>query len=244
MKYGILGDIHGNLSALRTVLACLEDEGAETLISVGDVVGYGAAPSECIRILQERRAIVVQGNHDAACAGLLDVRTFNPYARAAVLWTAQVLSEAELAWLRDLPLSIELEHCAVAHGTLHRPELFDYVLSPTDADASLDILKQPVAFVGHSHIPIALLRLRSAPDRTAYTLDPEIDLASAVKALVNVGSVGQPRDEEPRTAYALYDSEARMVWIRRVEYDIEREARRIRDAGLPDVLAERLLLGV
>ena len=244
MKYGILGDIHGNLSALEEVLSGMDREGIDHLVSVGDVVGYGAAPRECIRILQERKASVVMGNHDAACIGQLDVTTFNNYARAAVLWTQGVLSREDCTWIEKLPMTVHLEHCSVAHGTLHRPELYDYIQSTTDADPSLDEMPLPVCFVGHSHVPVALLRLRDDPTRTFYTKDAVIDTDEAHRALVNVGSVGQPRDEDSRAAYAIYDAEKERVWIRRVEYDIEREARRIRAAGLPPVLADRLFLGV
>lgn len=244
MKYGLLGDIHSNLSALETVLEHLDREGVDVLISVGDVVGYGAAPRECIELLRSREVITVKGNHDAACVGELDERYFNPYAREAVAWTRRVLHKEDVAWLRSLPLSVELEHCQVAHGTIHQPELFDYVLSTTDADPSLDVMTRPVGFVGHSHIPIALLRFADAPRRTAYTKEAEVDLSEVTRALINVGSVGQPRDEEPRTAYVVYDSEARLSWLRRCDYDIDREATRIRKAGLPEVLAERLRLGI
>ena len=244
MKYGILGDIHSNLSALRAVLGRMDDEGVDTVVSVGDVVGYGGAPSECIAILRERRAIVVKGNHDAACVGDLDERTFNPYARAAVAWTRSVLSADEKRWLKGLPLVATLEHCQVAHGTLHRPELFDYILSLSDADPSLDEMTRPVCFVGHSHIPLTVMRFVDEPERTAYTYETDIDLSETVKALINVGSVGQPRDENPFTAYALFDSIRRRAQILRVAYDIEAEVARIEQAGLPPVLGERLRLGV
>jgi len=244
MKYGILGDIHGNLSALRAVLDRLRAEGVDHLVSVGDVVGYGAAPRECIALLREAGATVVLGNHDAACIDRLDTLYFNPYAQAAVEWTRQELSGDDRDWLLSLPLVQHLEHCSVAHGTLHQPELYDYIQSPRDADPSLDVMPLPVCFVGHTHVPVTLLRLRDDPTRTAYTMDTEVDLEVAHRALVNVGSIGQPRDEDARAAYAVFESGASRVSIRRVEYDIEREARRIRDAGLPSVLAERLYLGV
>jgi diadenosine tetraphosphatase ApaH/serine/threonine PP2A family protein phosphatase len=244
MKYGILGDIHGNLSALRAVLAALEKERVDLYLSVGDVVGYGAAPRECIEVLREIGATVVKGNHDAACVGELDVMYFNNYARAAVQWTQKVLSKKDSKWLADLELIANLEHACVAHGTYYRPELFDYVQSTTDADPSLDALRLPVCFVGHTHYPVTLLRLRDDPVRTAYTEDKEVDLSESHRALINVGSVGQPRDEDPRAAYAVYDSDRERVWIKRVEYDIECEAQRIRAAGLPSALAERLFLGV
>jgi len=244
MKYGILGDIHGNLSALEAVLARMDAAGVETLISVGDVVGYGAAPRECIALLRERDAVVVKGNHDAACIGELDDSNFNPYARAAVAWTRAELSEDDIRWLTELPMTATLEHCQVAHGTLHHPEFYDYVLSITDADPSLDVMVRPVCFVGHSHIPLTVMRFVDSPERSAYTFDTEIDLSQTTVALINVGSVGQPRDENPQTAYALYDSDTRRVAIRRTTYDIELEAARIQNAGLPAVLYERLRLGV
>jgi len=244
MKYGILGDIHSNLSALRTVLAHMDEENIDTLLSVGDVVGYGAAPNECIAILRERGTVVVKGNHDAACVDELDDRTFNPYARAAVAWTKTRLSPEERRWLRGLPLVATLEHCQVAHGTLYRPELFDYILSTSDADPSLDEMTRPVCFVGHSHIPLTVMRFADDPRRSAYTHDSQVDLRDTVKALVNVGSVGQPRDENPLTAFAIYDSDTRRVSIRRVPYDIAAEVARIKAAGLPPVLGERLTIGV
>jgi len=244
MKYGILGDIHGNLSALVAVLERLRSEGVDHLISVGDVVGYGAAPRECIALLREAGATVVLGNHDAACIDRLDTLYFNPYAQAAVEWTRGVLSRGDREWLLSLPLVQHLEHCSVAHGTLHQPELYDYVQTRRDADPSLDIMPLPVCFVGHTHVPVTLMRLRDDPTRTWDTMETEIDLEEAHRALVNVGSVGQPRDEDARAAYAVFDAAGSRVSIRRVVYDIDREARRIRDANLPSVLAERLYLGV
>jgi len=244
MKYGILGDIHANLSALQVALSRMDAEGVEQLVSVGDVVGYGAAPSECIALLRERHALVVLGNHDAAVAGLLDDLHFNPYARTAVAWTRRALNRGEQEWLSELPLTETTDDCQVAHGTLYRPELFNYFLSQTDADSSLDVMERPVCFVGHSHIPITVMRLEDEPHRTAYTYDTEVDLSETTRALMNVGSVGQPRDDNPHTAFLLYDSVTRSARLLREEYDVQRESRRILDAGLPSVLAERLHMGV
>ena len=244
MKYGILGDIHSNISALRAVLERLDEAGVDTLVSVGDVVGYGAAPSECIALLRERGAVVVKGNHDAACVNEIDERTFNPYARAAVAWTRTAIDEDEKRWLKGLPLVATLEHCQVAHGTLHRPELFDYILSLSDADPSLDEMTRPVCFVGHSHIPLTVMRFADDPGRTAYTCDTEVDLSETIKALINVGSVGQPRDENPLTAYVLFDADRQRSELLRIPYDVEAEVARIAEAGLPRVLGERLRIGV
>lgn len=244
MKYGVLGDIHGNLTALQTTLDHLQDQGVDVVLSLGDVVGYGAAPSDCIALLREVDAVVVQGNHDAAVAGSLDLLYFNQYAREAVRWTRTVMSDEELRWLADLPLLVDLEHCSAAHGTYVNPERFDYIQSTTDGDPSLDAMRRPVCFVGHTHVPVTLLRLTEDPHRTAYTCEEVLDLSEVHRALVNVGSVGQPRDDDPRTACAVYDTELESIVLHRLEYDIEREADRIRRAGLPGVLGDRLFLGV
>jgi diadenosine tetraphosphatase ApaH/serine/threonine PP2A family protein phosphatase len=244
MRYGVLGDIHGNLSALEVVLGHLAKRGVDQIISVGDVVGYGAAPRECIGLLRSVGAVVAKGNHDAATAGEIDLLYFNNYAREAVKWTQSVMTDEEIEWLTALPYTLDLEHCSVGHGTYHQPELFDYIQSTTDADPSLDAMELPVCFVGHTHVPVTLLRLIDDPHRTAYTVEDEVDLGEVRRALVNVGSVGQPRDEDCRAAYAIYDSEKESVRICRADYDIDLEAGRILSAGLPSVLAERLRLGI
>lgn len=244
MRYAVLGDLHANLTALEAVLGEIAQLDVDTLLSVGDVVGYGAAPKQVIALMREVGATVVKGNHDAAVTGELDTRWFNPFARAAVDWTAGHINRDERAWLSALPLTAHLEHCAVAHGTPDLPERFDYVQCAEDADPSLDGLIEPVCFVGHTHVPVTILRLDEAPQLTSYTIGREIDLSDARVALVNVGSVGQPRDEDARAAYGIYDSDTRLFRLVRVEYDIECEAARIRAAGLPAILAERLFLGV
>lgn len=244
MRYGILGDIHSNLSALKTALAYFERQSVDRVLSVGDVVGYGGAPGECIELLRDVGAIVVKGNHDAACTGELDDLCFNSYARQAVRWTRTQLEPDQLEWLRELPLTARTEHCEVAHGTLHEPEKYEYLLGIADALPSLEVMTTPICFVGHSHIPISVLQPIEAPDRVAYSPDTELDLSESKRAIINVGSVGQPRDEDPRLAIGLYDSAERWVRLDRLEYDIERERQRILAQGLPPVLADRLWLGV
>ncbi|MFT4543360.1 MAG: diadenosine tetraphosphatase ApaH/serine/threonine PP2A family protein phosphatase [Planctomycetota bacterium] len=244
MRYAILGDIHANLSALETVLGAIEKLNVQRILSVGDVVGYGAAPRRCIRILRDLDAVVVKGNHDAACVGDLDMTYFNPYARSAAEWTREVLENDDIAWLKSLPMTIDLDHCSVAHGTLSQPERYDYIQCPQDADPSLDEMQRKVCFVGHTHVPVTIMRYVDDPYRTAYTTESEIHIKEVVRALVNVGSVGQPRDENCDAAYAIYDTDEGIVTIHRIPYDIETEANRIRSAGLPPMLADRLYLGV
>lgn len=244
MRYAILGDIHANLAALEAVLDALSGEAVDQMLQVGDVVGYGAAPKEVIALTREVGMRVVQGNHDAACVGTVDPTTFNEHARAAVTHTMSVLDRDELRWLAGLPLTLSTEHCSMSHGTLVDPERFAYIQSTEDGDPSLDALLRPVCFLGHTHRPVTLMRLKESPRRTSYTFADTVDLADVTGALVNVGSVGQPRDDDPRAAYAIYDTETSVVRIRRVDYDIEREADRIVRAGLPQILADRLFLGI
>jgi len=243
MRYGILGDIHSNLSALEVALENFERQEVEQVISVGDVVGYGAAPRECIALLREVGALVVKGNHDAACVGELDERMFNDYAREAIRWTRTILETEDQAWLRALPHSARTDHLEVSHGCLADPERYPYVQLPGDAEPSLDHMQRPICFIGHTHIPITFIR-PVHPGRTDHSHDPELQLAGFDRVLVNVGSVGQPRDQDPRSAHAIFDSEECGVRIHRRDYDIEVEAERIRSAGLPGMLAERLHLGL
>ena len=243
MRYAILGDIHANLAALEAVVDAIESSEVDRVVSVGDVVGYGACPREVIQLLWELGVDVVKGNHDAAVAGELDARFFNPFARSAVEWTTAVLVAEELDWLRSLPLIRDYEECSVAHGTFAQPERFDYIQSTDDADPSLDLMSRPVCFVGHTHVPVTILRPEDTL-RTGYTVGTDLDLSDIDRALINVGSVGQPRDDDPRAAWGLFDSERQRFSLARVEYDIDSEAAKIREAGLPEMLADRLFLGV
>lgn len=244
MKYGILGDVHANLEALEAVARCLEREGVERVLCVGDVVGYGASPAECIELLRARGVLCVLGNHDAAVADRLDPSDFNPPARKAVAWTRATLRRAQRRWLSELPLILEEEDFALAHGTYSRPERFDYVTRPSDADASLAAMRAPTCFIGHTHVPVTMLRAEPGSKRTRREVDPALDLRAVHRALVNVGSVGQPRDGDPRAAFAVYDGATRALRIERIAYDVESAAGRIRAAGLPEVLADRLHSGL
>lgn len=244
MKVGVLGDVHSNLCALEAALAELDRRGVDRIVSVGDVVGYGAAPRETIDLLREREVAVVKGNHDAACVGEEDARYFNRYAREAVEWTARELEPVHMTWLRELPYTLDLEVCQVAHGTLDDPGSFEYMLGIPNAQASIAQMTSPVCFVGHSHIPVTVLQPIESPGRLALAPDPYVDLSESSRAVVNVGSVGQPRDQDPRLAVGVFDSLERSIEIVRCEYDVEREAARIRSAGLPTVLADRLWLGL
>ena len=241
MRYGIFGDIHGNLHALEAVLEAYASEEIDTYLCTGDLVGYGANPKECIARVREISQEVVAGNHDFAVCEKLALDFFNSYAKSAVLWTREQLNEEELQYLRHLKLTaIADKDTTVSHATIYDAHAFDYIQTQYDAHLSLQELSTTCGFVGHSHIPIAFY-LRDGT--VNWTMETRLDLEGLDKALVNVGSVGQPRDENPDAAYAVYDTEAGVVEVKRVPYDVEGAIRAIDDAGLPRILGERLRLG-
>jgi diadenosine tetraphosphatase ApaH/serine/threonine PP2A family protein phosphatase len=240
LRYGIIADIHGNLEALEAAIQMLESRGVDAYLCTGDIVGYGANPQECVDRVRELGAIVVAGNHDWAVANRLSLEFFNAYAQEAVYWTRSRLTDEDLAFLFGLPLIHEQDDLTLVHSTLEPPpEMFYYLLTPYDALNSLRILEQPVAFVGHSHVPVTFF----LNDQVSFSLDMKIPLDRSVKAIVNTGSVGQPRDDDPRAAFGLFDTDENVVEILRAEYDVETAAQKILKAGLPEVLASRLHQG-
>ncbi len=240
MRYALLSDIHGNLEALAAVLADCRDR-VDALLCLGDVVGYGADPAACVQLVGERCQAVVAGNHEAAVTGRLDLAWFNPYARVAAEWTRRQLSATERAWLAALPLVLTVGEATLAHASPAAPEAWDYLVGPEDGFAALGALSTPWGFVGHSHLPRAWL---TGPGRRDWMPQPgELVLEPGCRCIVNVGSVGQPRDGDPRAAYAIWDPEARRIVVRRVPYDVAAARRKIVEAGLPRFLADRLVEG-
>jgi len=239
MRYAIISDIHANHDALTAVLDDIDREKVERIVCLGDVVGYGAEPRECITALRERNVLTIAGNHDYAAIGKTNINYFNAYAKEATLWTRKVCTQEDKDYLKGLALVEYLDDFTMVHGTLYAPELFDYILTTYDAYLSLQLLETPVCFFGHSHVPINFVW----EEMISFNYDREIEVKDGVKMLVNVGSVGQPRDDNPKACYALFDTDAQRIFIKRIEYDVEAAARKIRDAGLPPALGERLKYG-
>jgi predicted phosphodiesterase len=240
LRYAILGDIHGNLEALDTALKSLRQHSVDLYLQVGDLVGYGADPGPCIEIIRDLKARVVAGNHDWAVIGKLDTSFFNVYARDAVTWTQSVLSRDHLRYLESLPLVDEIDdHVTLVHATLDQPEVFDYIQTYYDAHRSLKALRTQTCFMGHSHVPMAFLLKKNI----VHTNAEHFSLQGVRRALINVGSIGQPRDENPKTAYALFDSERQEYTLYRERYAEGVTAEKIRRAGLPPILGERLIYG-
>ena len=239
MRYAIISDIHGNREALDAALADISELGVDEIICLGDIVGYGAEPVYCLEKVREVCSVVVAGNHDYAALEKINIDYFNALARQATLWTREQLKDEHRAYLEELPLVVQLESCTVVHGSLDSPEMFDYIQTSYDAYLTMEQLENQVCFIGHSHVPITFL----LKDVITYTLDDRVELEGYEKAICNVGSVGQPRDNNPTACYATYDSDEGVVELRRLNYDIDRAAEKILQAGLPEFLAERLKLG-
>lgn len=240
MRYAVIADIHSNLEALEAVLEALSDQRIDKYVCAGDIVGYGADPKPCLDRVRDLCAVVVAGNHDWAVADRLSMEFFNPYAKAAIHWTREQLTDDDIRWLGELELEADLTADAmIVHSTVHDPAAFDYLLSSYDAYLSMKALDKSLCFVGHSHIPITFLERGGL----GFTFNEEIELKRVVKAIVNPGSVGQPRDENPLAGYAIYDTVKRKVTLHRIAYDIDGACGKIEAAGLPQQLADRLRVG-
>lgn len=238
MRYAIISDIHGNLDALEVVLKVARKV-VDHIVCLGDVVGYGPQPAECLRQLQDHNCTLVAGNHDYAVADKIDISNFNVYARESTLWTRDNLDGEALEFLADLPLIFELDGFTAAHGTRHTPELFDYIQTSYDASLSMEEMQQPLCFIGHSHVPITFVW----DEVIQYQLEDSIEVRPNNKTIVNVGSVGQPRDHDPRSCFAIYDTKTSVVELQRTSYDIDSVIHKINQAGLPRPLGERLRSG-
>lgn len=239
MKFAIFGDIHANLEALQAVMADAQAQGCANYVCLGDIVGYAANPVECLEVVRAMNCPVVRGNHDEGAAADSALDELNPLAQRALLWTRDQLSDEQRQWLRDLKLVRQVRDFTVVHATLDSPGSWGYVTNRFDAMASFSYQFTQVCFYGHTHVP----RIFEKDDTVRGVRGEDAHLHRGVKYFINVGSVGQPRDGDWRSAYAIYDVQAQTVHIRRVEYDLPVTQGKILEAGLPSLLAERLSLG-
>ncbi|HPM42606.1 MAG TPA: metallophosphoesterase family protein [Candidatus Omnitrophota bacterium] len=238
MRYAILSDIHGNLEAIEAVLESVRGDSVDGYISLGDVVGYGADPSPVIKILQSiKPRFLIAGNHDWGVIGAADISDFNNFAQAAIEWTSKILSDSEKKYLESFELKRVDRNMTLVHGSLEDPERFNYVLDAGDAFITMALLQTQLCFVGHSHSP-GFYREDGESIKKIESAFLKLDLGQ--RYLVNAGSVGQPRDLDPRASYVIYDEEGMSVEVKRVPYDIKKAQDKIIAAGLPPFLAYRL----
>ena len=241
MRYAILADIHSNLAAFEAVLHDAEGRGGfDKIWCLGDVVGYGPDPHECIERLRQFESVCIAGNHDWAAIGKMDTSEFNPAAAIAAHWTTGQLTAEDKDYLLDLPLTLHENGFTLAHGSPREP-IWEYLLSTDVAQENFAYFETVCCLVGHSHVPLIFELVN---DKATYREFKETTLKlKDRRMIINPGGVGQPRDGDPRASYAIYDAETKAVYHYRVEYDIPATQKKMAERGLPTPLISRLGVG-
>jgi diadenosine tetraphosphatase ApaH/serine/threonine PP2A family protein phosphatase len=232
MRIGLISDIHGNLPALETVLGALRDAKVDTMFCLGDTVGYGPYPNECLALVREHCTVVLKGNHDSGLIGETSVEDFNQYGLKALLWSQARVTEEYKEYLRGLPFLIVKEDVTLAHASPLRPGEWSYILTLRSARINFSSFSTTICFIGHTHVPVIINEDLSVGE-----------FKKGSRCLINIGSVGQPRDGNPNAAYGIYDTESTEFVLYRMPYDIQKTADAIIAAGLPEYLARRLFQG-
>ncbi len=241
MRLALISDIHGNLEALSAVLRDIERAGADEIACLGDVVGYGCDPAPCLDLVSRTCRIKLMGNHDAAVLGQTSIDAYTIAARVAAEWTKEVLSDRDLDILRSFTLDHRVADALLVHASPYEPAGWHYILTTAEASVAFGNFSERLCFHGHSHIPgiFTEVPLGLPRHKAAHTFDPHEES----RYLVNIGSVGQPRDEDPRACWVRYDTEQRSVEYNRVEYDISQTQAKMTEAHLPQALVNRLAVG-
>jgi len=240
VRYAVLSDVHSNIDALDAAFGQIREDDA--VLCLGDIVGYGPNPNECVERIRARATATVLGNHDVAAIDDFGVAYFNPAAREAMKWTQGVLTEENRAWLDSLGYEFRMPEFLLVHGA--PANYFEYVLDKPAAARAFKATDAPLIFVGHTHIAeVYALQPDGEIKHTHLQQGGEVALQEGVRYLINVGSIGQPRDLNPRASFAFYDPGARTVTIVRVEYPIARVQEKIASVHLPEALARRLVVG-
>jgi diadenosine tetraphosphatase ApaH/serine/threonine PP2A family protein phosphatase len=238
--FAVISDVHSNLEALFAVLDDLKRMKIKDVLFLGDAVGYGPDPNECVSLLRKNCGVLLAGNHDRAALDLREAEYFNPFAQAAIVWTAEVLSKQSIKTLHGLPVieSMEEHGLLLVHSSPFEPERWHYISSPIEAADAFDFFSERICLVGHSHIPFIVEKPRRGKMR-AY--GEKAGLHEGSRYLINAGSVGQPRDGDPRACYVIVNDED--VEFKRVSYSVSETQKKMAEAGLPDMLIERLSYG-
>ena len=239
MRIAIISDLHANLEATEAALADARARDCAQFVCLGDLVGYNANPHECVEIVRALECPTVKGNHDEQACLNSSSRDFNDLAEQAINWTREHLTAEDKQWLSDLRLTRQVRDFTIVHATLDTPAEWGYVFKNLDAVASFTYQHTTICFFGHTHVAGAFVR----DDGVKRVVVEQLTIEPGKKYFINTGSVGQPRDGDPRAAYCIYDTERNVVEQRRIKYDIATAQRKIVDAGLPRLLAERLELG-
>jgi diadenosine tetraphosphatase ApaH/serine/threonine PP2A family protein phosphatase len=241
MRVAVISDVHANRHALDAVLAEIDESSVDAVWCLGDTVGYGPQPNECCALVRERAALCLVGNHDLVALGALSVSDFNEEAAAAAIWTSRTLTEESRTFLSGLEPQAGAEGVQLFHASARDP-VWEYILSEEAALGTFEATSAPVVLVGHSHVALEVVWIDDDLSGGLAPAGTEVDLAEG-RLLLNPGSVGQPRDGDPRAAFLLLDLEQHRAVFHRVEYDVERTQSEMRAVGLPEQLAARLTPG-
>jgi predicted phosphodiesterase len=236
MHIAIISDIHGNLEALSAVLEYLNKNNIKQIYCLGDIVGYGPNPNECIKLIKDYCKKVVIGNHDHAALGLTSTEYFNDFAKIATYWTTLNLTSESREYIASLHFTYKTKNYLLVHSTPSNPAIWHYILSENDANYEFGFFRQKLCFIGHSHFPIVF-------SLNGYSRSSQFKLEENNRYIINVGSVGQPRDGNPKACFCIYNNEKEEISYIRLDYDIERVKEKIVKARLPYFLADRLSKG-
>ncbi len=241
MRTALISDIHGNLEALQAVLDDISTRQVDQVCSLGDVIGYGCDPLACLNLVTERCRIKLMGNHEYAAIGVLSSDSMNLNARQSIFWTQSQLSDRELSLISGFKMTAEIDNALLVHSSPFEPDEWHYVLSARDAEEAFRQSKHRLIFYGHTHLPVIYCQPPVGKIRTigAHDFDPDEES----RYLINVGSVGQPRDNDPRACYVVYDAGEVSISFHRVEYDIQATQAKMSQADMPKTLIDRLQVG-
>lgn len=243
MRFAIISDIHGNLEALQAVLEDIDSQNIDEIICLGDIIGYGANPNECLELVKSRCSVILLGNHDAAAIELLSTQHFNIHAKIAIEWTSQSLKPENRKFLSGLPFKTEKSFMTLVHSTPYEPNMWYYITSLEEAAFNFQFFNTSVCLVGHTHIPIIIVL---EENKELYVHQgTQINLADipGARLLINVGSVGQPRDRNAKSCYGIFDDKLGAFNYRRVEYGIDKAQAKMKKIRMPEFLISRLVDG-
>lgn len=241
MRVAIYSDVHSNIEAFQAVINDIDRQNVDQKLFLGDIVGYGPNPNECIELLKENSDVVLGGNHDWAAVGLTDDSYFNEYARESMKWTINTLTDENKEYLKALPPDAVLDNFQIAHSTPLEPEEWHYIMSVQDAQENYPVLEKDICFIGHSHQPVIIEFMDGINILPIKDMYKQIDKNR--KYIINVGSVGQPRDSNPDACYLIYEMDTGNIQYRRVEYNVKRVQKRMTRFKLPKYLIERIAVG-
>ncbi|MFP4013838.1 MAG: metallophosphoesterase family protein [Chitinispirillaceae bacterium] len=242
MRFAFISDIHANLEALESVIKDIDQKNIDEIICLGDVVGYGANPNECVELVSKRCPVILLGNHDAAAVELLTTQHFNIHAKIAIEWTSATLSSQNRSLLASLPVKKTKDIMTLVHATPYEPNMWYYITSLEEAAFNFQFFNNRICLVGHTHIPMIIVL---EGEEIFVHQEKSIDYRdrSGVRLLVNIGSVGQPRDRDPRSSYGILDTEKGMFELQRVSYDYAKTQAKMKKIRMPEFLVNRLAEG-